>query len=61
MLSSNTTGDQEMTAQYVVIAQPLIALLAGLLILLMPRTLNYTVAAFLILTGLIGLFPHLFA
>ncbi|WP_339763243.1 DUF3096 domain-containing protein [uncultured Hoeflea sp.] len=50
-----------MTAQYAVIAQPLIALLAGLLILLVPRTLNYTVAAFLILTGLIGLFPHLFA
>jgi hypothetical protein len=50
-----------MAVQYGLIAQPLIALLAGLLILLVPRTLNYTVAGFLILTGLIGLFPHLFA
>jgi hypothetical protein len=35
--------------------QPLAALLAGVLILLMPRLLNYIVAIFLILTGLLGL------
>ena len=38
---------------------PLIALLAGILILLMPRLLNYVVAIYLIVVGLLGLFPHL--
>ena len=35
---------------------PLISLLAGILILVMPRLLNYIVAAYLIVVGLIGLF-----
>jgi hypothetical protein len=35
---------------------PLVALIAGILILMMPRLLNYIVAIYLILTGLIGLF-----
>ena len=35
---------------------PLISLLAGILILLMPRLLNYIVAIYLIMTGLIGIF-----
>ncbi len=35
---------------------PIIALLAGILILIMPRLLNYIVAIYLILVGLIGLF-----
>jgi hypothetical protein len=35
--------------------QPIIALVAGILILLMPRILNYVVAIYLILVGLIGL------
>ncbi len=35
---------------------PLVALLAGILILVMPRLLNYIVAIYLILTGLLGLF-----
>src|SRR5262245_46291618 len=35
---------------------PIIALLAGILILIMPRLLNYIVAVYLILVGLIGLF-----
>ena len=34
---------------------PFIALLAGILILIMPRLLNYIVAVYLILIGLIGL------
>lgn len=34
---------------------PLIALIAGILILVMPRLLNYIVALYLILIGLIGL------
>jgi hypothetical protein len=35
--------------------QPIIALIAGVLILLMPRILNYVVAIYLIVTGIIGL------
>jgi hypothetical protein len=34
---------------------PLLALIAGILILLVPRLLNYIVAFYLILIGLIGL------
>ncbi|HEY4140645.1 MAG TPA: DUF3096 domain-containing protein [Pseudolabrys sp.] len=34
---------------------PLAALLAGILILIMPRLLNFIVAAYLIIIGLIGL------
>ena len=41
--------------------QPLIALIAGVLILIVPRILNYVVALYLILVGLFGLFPNLFA
>ncbi len=35
---------------------PIISLLAGILILVMPRLLNYIVAIYLIAIGLIGLF-----
>ncbi len=35
---------------------PIIALIAGILILIIPRLLNYIVAIYLILVGLIGLF-----
>lgn len=35
---------------------PLVSLLAGILILAMPRLLNYIVAIYLIVIGLIGLF-----
>jgi Protein of unknown function (DUF3096) len=34
---------------------PLVALLAGILILIMPRLLNFIVAIYLIIVGLIGL------
>jgi hypothetical protein len=34
---------------------PLIALIAGILILVMPRLLNYIVAIYLIAVGLLGL------
>ncbi|HLY22560.1 MAG TPA: DUF3096 domain-containing protein [bacterium] len=34
---------------------PLVALIAGILILLIPRLLNYIVALYLIVVGLIGL------
>ena len=35
---------------------PLVSLVAGILILVIPRLLNYIVALYLILIGLIGLF-----
>ncbi|MDB5762637.1 MAG: hypothetical protein JWQ21_1632 [Herminiimonas sp.] len=35
---------------------PLVALVAGVLILVMPRLLNFIVAIYLIVIGLIGLF-----
>jgi hypothetical protein len=38
---------------------PLIALIAGVLILIVPRLLNYIVAIYLIIIGLVGLFPQL--
>ncbi len=37
-------------------ASPLISLIAGILILVMPRLLNYIVALYLIVIGLLGLF-----
>jgi hypothetical protein len=35
---------------------PLISLIAGILILIMPKLLNFIVAAYLIVIGLVGLF-----
>ena len=37
--------------------QPLVALIAGILILMIPRLLNYIVAIYLIVTGILGLIP----
>ncbi len=39
--------------------QPLVALIAGILILIMPRLLNYVVAIYLIVVGVLGLWPQL--
>jgi len=36
-------------------AGPLVALIAGILILIVPRLLNYIVALYLIIIGLLGL------
>jgi hypothetical protein len=38
---------------------PLVALLAGILILIIPRLLNFIVAIYLIFIGLVGLWPRL--
>ncbi len=43
----------------VVMIQPLIALIFGILILFAPRFLNYLIAFYLIIVGVIGLWPHL--
>lgn len=50
-----------MTVTYVdiVTIQPWVALLFGILILMIPRLLNSLVAAYLIMIGVIGLWPHL--
>ncbi|MEP9387935.1 DUF3096 domain-containing protein [Mesorhizobium sp. KR9-304] len=40
---------------------PLISLIAGVVILIMPRLLNYIVAIYLIVIGLLGIFPQLAA
>ncbi len=42
-----------------VIAPPLVSLLSGIAILIWPRLLNYIVAFYLILFGLVGLVPLL--
>ena len=46
-----------MEMNFVMVGPPLISLLAGISILLWPRLLNYIVAFYLILFGLVGLLP----
>jgi len=41
------------------VLQPLVALIAGVLILAVPRLLNYIVALYLIIVGIAGLWHHL--
>ena len=41
---------------HIYIIQPLIALIAGILILVVPRVLNYVVALYLIIVGIVGLY-----
>ena len=43
---------------HAVIVQPLAALIAGILILILPRVLNYIVAVYLIVIGVVGLLGH---
>ena len=43
----------------VIALQPVVALIAGILILLVPRLLNFIVAIYLILVGIVGLWPNL--
>jgi len=38
-----------------IVMQPIVALIAGVLILIMPRLLNYVIALYLILIGVLGL------
>lgn len=39
--------------------EPLLALIAGILILVVPRFLNYFVAVYLIIVGILGLTHHI--
>jgi Protein of unknown function (DUF3096) len=41
--------------QIYITLQPLVALIAGILIVMIPRLLNYIVAIYLIVTGILGL------
>jgi len=49
----------ELDLTFVPNAAALLALAAGLLILVAPRILNYVVALYLILIGIFGIFPSL--
>ena len=42
-----------------VVIQPLLALVVGILILIVPRLLSTLIAVYLIFIGLVGLFPNL--
>jgi uncharacterized Tic20 family protein len=48
-------GEAAMNFQLHLTFAPIVALIAGILILVMPRLLNYIVAIYLILIGLLGL------
>ena len=41
--------------QIIMSPQPMVSLIAGILILLVPRLLNYVVAIYLIIFGILGL------
>jgi hypothetical protein len=59
LLTSVDNKEPHSMALDIVVIQPLVALIAGILILLIPRLLNYVVAIYLILIGIIGLWPRL--
>ena len=46
-----------MNMSFALISPPVISLLAGISILIWPRLLNYIVAFYLILFGIVGLLP----
>ena len=45
----------------IIALQPIVALVFGILILMVPRLLNYLIAIYLIIVGLTGLWPHVFS
>jgi hypothetical protein len=50
-----------MTSVDILVLQPIIALIFGVLILIFPKLLNYLIAIYLIFIGVVGLWPHFFA
>jgi Protein of unknown function (DUF3096) len=54
LIKSHVIGETHMTLS-IAHLQPIVSLLAGILILIMPRLLNYIIAIFLIVSGLLGL------
>ncbi len=55
-VASITLIHEEPTMNMTLSIAPLVSLIAGILILLVPRLLNYIVAIYLIVIGLLGLF-----
>lgn len=49
---------REKSMEVYIALQPLVALVAGILILVMPRLLNYIVALYLIIIGILGLLRY---
>jgi hypothetical protein len=54
--SPSTNNHKGSTVNWHLSLGPLIALIAGILILVVPRLLNFIVAIYLIIVGLLGLF-----
>jgi len=42
------------------LVEPIVALVAGILVLIQPRLLNYVIGIYLIIVGVIGVAPHIF-
>lgn len=55
-LLSLRSMNKEITMNLTMSIGPLVSLIAGILILVMPKLLNYIVAVYLIIIGLLGLF-----
>jgi hypothetical protein len=51
-----TLHPKEMDMNMTLSLAPIVSLIAGILILIVPRLLNYIVAIYLIVIGLLGLF-----
>jgi len=60
LIRSSANRSKEVAVEFnIVTIQPLVALVAGILILIMPRILNFIVAIYLIFIGVTGLWPNL--
>lgn len=51
----STRSNKEDWLMSLIYMQPVVALIAGILILVIPRLLNYIVAIYLIIVGILGL------
>jgi hypothetical protein len=58
VLAYSRKHNEGASMQYIQHLGPVAALIAGILILVMPRLLNYIIALYLIVTGLAGLLGH---
>jgi Protein of unknown function (DUF3096) len=55
-ISNTRTRNEENSMHIALTVGPLVSLIAGILILVVPRLLNFIVAIYLIVIGLLGLF-----
>jgi len=53
-MSGGAYGCERRHTMYIAV-QPMVSLIAGILILIIPRLLNYIVAIYLIIIGVLGL------